>query len=265
MNKKILFLIAFIFYFNVFSGSSREEKFIYIAHRGLSAEYPEHTFLAYEKAIQGGADYLELDLHMTKDNHLVVIHDSDVSRTTNGIGKVKDLTLEQIHSLDAGSWFDSQFKGLKIPELSDVLQKYKTETSFYIETKKPHLYRNMDKELLKTLQKNNFLSPEELADRKIIIQSFSEESLNYLHDENKYIPLVRLLTDEEVETLSIENIEKISTYAHGVGFNKKFLNQKLIDMFHKYNLDVHIFTVKDRSELRMIRNYNVDGAFIDNL
>ena len=68
-----------------------------------------------------------------------------------------------------------------------------------------------------------------------------------------------------METLSIENIEKISTYAHGVGFNKKFLNQKLIDMFHKYNLDVHIFTVKDRSELRMIRNYNVDGAFIDNL
>ena len=66
------------------------------AHRGFSGKYPENTMLAFEKAVEIGVDGIELDVHLTKDNELVIIHDEDVKRTTNGEGLVKDMTLEEL-------------------------------------------------------------------------------------------------------------------------------------------------------------------------
>ncbi len=74
-----------------------------IAHRGASAYEPENTLRAFERAIAMGAGMLELDVHLTSDQQLVVLHDPDVSRTTNGLGKVSDMTLAEIQRLDAGA------------------------------------------------------------------------------------------------------------------------------------------------------------------
>ena len=95
------------------------------AHRGYSAKYPENTMAAFKAALKFNVDGIELDVHETKDGALVVIHDEKVNRTTNGKGYVKDYTLKQIKELDAGSWFNKNFKGEKIPTLKEVLQLVK--------------------------------------------------------------------------------------------------------------------------------------------
>lgn len=95
------------------------------AHRGWSKKYPENTLLSFKEAIGLGVDQLELDVRVTKDNELVVIHDATVDRTTNGTGKVCDLTLAQIKALDAGGWKGPEFAGLKIPAFREFMELVK--------------------------------------------------------------------------------------------------------------------------------------------
>ena len=76
-----------------------------IAHRGASSYAPENTFAAYDKALAMGVNHVELDVHLTRDDHIAVIHDDTVDRTTDGQGRVANFTLAELRSLDAGSWF----------------------------------------------------------------------------------------------------------------------------------------------------------------
>ena len=73
-----------------------------VAHRGASGNYPENTLLAFQKALEIGVDEIELDLYLTKDDHLIIMHDSTVDRTTDGTGAISDLTLAEVKALDAG-------------------------------------------------------------------------------------------------------------------------------------------------------------------
>lgn len=84
-----------------------------IAHRGASAYAPENTFAAFEKAVELGADFIELDIQITKDGKLAVIHDDKVDRTTNGTGFVREYTMNELEQLDAGSWFGPEYQGEK--------------------------------------------------------------------------------------------------------------------------------------------------------
>ena len=92
-----------------------------ICHRGYHAKYPENTLAAFEAAIEAGADMIELDVMLSNDRKLVVIHDAILDRTSNGKGSVANLTLAELKQLDAGSWFDTKFADQQIPELSEVL------------------------------------------------------------------------------------------------------------------------------------------------
>ncbi len=91
-------------------------------HRGASSLCPENTISAFEKAIEVGADGIELDVHLSKDGRLVVCHDETVDRTTDGSGAIAALDSEEIRRFDAGSWFAPEYRGQRIPLLDDVLQ-----------------------------------------------------------------------------------------------------------------------------------------------
>lgn len=93
-----------------------------VGHRGTVRFAPENTIAAFEKAIDFGLDLIEIDVRETADGHLVIIHDATVNRTTNGAGRVSELTLSQIKKLDAGSWFDPSFKGERVPTLEEALE-----------------------------------------------------------------------------------------------------------------------------------------------
>ncbi|MBQ7376514.1 MAG: glycerophosphodiester phosphodiesterase [Clostridia bacterium] len=96
---------------------------IYVAaHRGWSEKYPENTMIAYRAAAELGVDQIEIDVRVTKDGELVIIHDATVDRTTNGTGKVEDLTLAELLELDAGSWKGAEFAGQRIPTFAEFLE-----------------------------------------------------------------------------------------------------------------------------------------------
>src|SRR5206468_434819 len=109
--------------------------FMAIAHRGASSYAPENTFAAFDLAIVMGAGHIELDVHLTSDGHVVVIHDDTVDRTTDGSGPVTNHTLAALQTLDAGSWLRHEFTGERIPTFDDVLDRYKGRVHVHTEIK----------------------------------------------------------------------------------------------------------------------------------
>ena len=95
------------------------------AHRGFSGKYPENTMLAFEKAVELGVDGIELDVHLTKDNELVIIHDEDIKRTCDGEGLVKDMTLEELKKFDASATFRGVYGFNAIPTLREYFELVK--------------------------------------------------------------------------------------------------------------------------------------------
>src|SRR5712691_12051383 len=111
------------------------QDFLIIAHRGASSYAPENTIAAFDLALQMGARHLELDVHLTCDDYLIVIHDDTLDRTTNGTGPVASQTLAALQTLDAGAWFGEAFAGARIPTLADVLTRYHGRAYLHIELK----------------------------------------------------------------------------------------------------------------------------------
>ena len=91
------------------------------AHRGSSGTHPENTLPAFAEAVRVGADGIELDVHLSKDGYLIVMHDEEVDRTTNGKGLIREKTLEELKTLNAGGKFSKEFPAAKVPELKEVL------------------------------------------------------------------------------------------------------------------------------------------------
>jgi glycerophosphoryl diester phosphodiesterase len=114
-------------------------KVLVLGHRGAMGYAPENTMASFELGRDLGSDMLELDVHLSKDKELVIMHDGDVSRTTDGNGRVRDMTLNEIKQLDAGVTFDERFKGQRVPTLEEVLSWAKGRIPLVIEIKgDPH-------------------------------------------------------------------------------------------------------------------------------
>ena len=109
-----------------------EQKPMLIAHRGLSATYPENTLIAFERALDLDVDAMEFDVHMTVDGEVVVTHDDTVDRCSDGTGAVRDYTFAELRKLDFGAWKGAEFAGTRIPTLREVLD--------LVERKRPELY-----------------------------------------------------------------------------------------------------------------------------
>lgn len=106
-----------------------------IAHRGASSYAPENTLAAFDLALQMGVRQIELDVHSSRDGHIVVIHDDTVDRTTNGSGPVASQTLAALRQLDAGAWFGATFAGERIPTFEEVLARYQGRVHLHVELK----------------------------------------------------------------------------------------------------------------------------------
>ncbi|WP_204174309.1 MULTISPECIES: glycerophosphodiester phosphodiesterase [unclassified Staphylococcus] len=241
-----------------------------IAHRGASGYAPEHTFYAYDKAHKEfNADYIELDLQMTKDGNLIAMHDEDVERTTGHKGRVEDYTTKELKQMDVGSWFNKkypkyakkEYKGAKIPTLEEILDRYGDNANYYIETKSPDVYPGMEEKLLHSLEKHNLLSDQKLNKGQVVIQSFSQESLLKVANMNNQIPLVQLVDENKLSTFTSEDLKFISSYAIGVGPDYSDLDEQMVQKLHNYNLKVHPYTVNTEKDMQQMLNIGVDGVF----
>lgn len=244
------------------------DELLIIAHRGASAYAPEHTLSAYRLAKELKADYIEIDLQMTKDNHLVAMHDSSVDRTTDGEGKVSSLTLEELKKLDAGSWFNEQnpdykeavFVGETVPSLEEIFEEFGHGVNYYIETKEPDKNTEMEQKLVSLLETYGFLD-RDVKYGKIVIQSFSEESLKTIHELEPALPLVKLQNDEEVEEMSFDRFKEISEYAVAVGPPYSTIDEQYVKDASVARLKVHPFTVNNLSEAEKLKKWGVSGVF----
>ncbi|MEX2948086.1 glycerophosphodiester phosphodiesterase [Staphylococcus warneri] len=246
------------------------EKFVTIAHRGASGYAPEHTFNAYDKSHYDiGASYIEIDLQRTKDGQLIAMHDDSVDRTTNGHGKVKNLTLAQIKELNAGEWFNQlhpkmakpEYQNAKVPTLDEILSRYGKQANYYIETKSPNVYPSMEDQLLQTLQKHDLLNKTSLKNGHVMIQSFSEDSLLKIHHQNKSIPLVRLLKRHQLQQLTDKDLKYIRKYATGISPEYTDLNESNTVHLKDLGFIVHPFTVDQSADMKRLNRYGVDGVF----
>ena len=149
------------------------------AHRGCSGEHPENTMAAFRAACAAGADGIELDVQLTKDGEVVVIHDERIDRTTNGIGFVRDFRYKQLKLFDAGSWFNRRYSRETIPALRDVLDYIKSEMpdmKVNIELKNDVFpYEGLEENVLQCIERSGM-------EKTVILSSFQFRSMGKIRD-----------------------------------------------------------------------------------
>ncbi len=273
---------------------SRGAPVTVIAHRGLSGLAPEHTWEAYDRAIEVGADYIEQDLHMSADGVLVVLHDDSLERTARGpepdcSGRAREKTLTLLRSCDFGSWFGAAFRGQSIITLDELLSKYGRTTRYYIETKHPDEMPGMEEKLVAGLRRFGFL--DELQSRTpasvkpatyaqpnapsgakakavdkmapVVIQSYSRDSLEKLRALAPALPRVQLVERGDLAGQIESGLKEIASYATGVGPNHLDVDATFVAAAHRHGLWVHPWTVNDPAEMERLIELGVDGLFTD--
>jgi glycerophosphoryl diester phosphodiesterase len=161
------------------------------AHRGASAAFAEHTRAAYLKAIADGADGVECDVHLTRDQHVVLLHDSNLDRTSTGTGPVSEKTLEELRALDFASWKGARIPDayggiadqfLTLPELLDILRGAGREIGLAIELKHPSPYQlNLEDRVLDVLLSEGWTPGESrLENIQVSFMSFDSDSIQHL-------------------------------------------------------------------------------------
>ena len=246
-----------------------ENDFLIIGHRGASAYAAGHTLAAYEMAVLMGADYIEIDLQMTKDGKLVALHDSVVT-LHNAQQAVADVTFDEIQLLSPGKEFDRNhlsytlpnFLELRIVDLSEILTYFGDSVNYYIEMKSPEVYPGIEEELLRQLQEHHLLNRDDPIP-KVIIQSFNTKSLKEIFALEPSIPLTKLYTFGKKAHLSKKELKDLTEYASGIGVNVEAINRKFIDKMHRKNLLVHPYTVNDEEMMRSLMDLGVNGIFTD--
>ncbi|AYA74366.1 glycerophosphodiester phosphodiesterase [Bacillus sp. Y1] len=267
MSKKLLIGtgVAFSLLFSPLSQAFAEEPTVgerkqvdNVAHRGATAYAPENTIAAFDLAVDMKADYIEIDVQRSKDGELVLIHDTTVDRTTDGTGKVGELTFEQLRSLDAGSWKGEQYEGEPIPTFEEILDRYRGKVGILIELKAPELYPGIEKQVAEALKERNLDKPQ---NEKIIIQSFNFESMKMT---NELLPLVPIgvLTSNRAHTTP-EALQEFSTYADWFNPSYGIVTEELVNQVHSLGMKIGSWTVRSQEAADFLFEMKVDAIITD--
>jgi glycerophosphoryl diester phosphodiesterase len=223
-----------------------------IGHRGASGHAPENTLAAFKRAIALGATFIETDLQLSRDSHFVAIHDDTVSRTTNGQGKVHDLSLADLRRLDAGSWFGSEFTGERIPALEEILEfAKKNDVVFYLELK-PGGSWGGEHALIGALRET-----QEIA--RTIVISFDASILEGLRKIEPTL-MTGLLFDGQID----RPLEKaVEVGARQLAVRGDLVTPALLTEAKKKDLQVVCWTVNQPAHMRLLIDAGVDGIMSD--
>jgi glycerophosphoryl diester phosphodiesterase len=225
------------------------------AHRGDRASAPENTVPAFEAAVAGGADFVEVDVQLTVDGYPVIIHDATVDRTTTGTGAVDDLTLAEIRTLDAGSWFAPQFAGVQVPmwgEFLDILTRA-PEVTALVELK--HTWTADD---IETLIGGIYFRG--LQDR-IVFASFSTATVTALQETAPVIPRVlirRVLPLDPVAVAQRYDVIAIMTRSSALTERPDAVGE-----MHAAGLGLLLYTLNNEERWVEALSYGVDGIVTD--
>ena len=229
------------------------------AHRGFSGKYPENTMIAFEKAVEIGVDGIELDVHLTKDNELVIIHDEDVKRTTNGEGLVKDMTLEELKKYDASATFVGQYGINPIPTLREYFELVKdTNIITNIELKTSvYEYHTIEKRTIDMVREFG------LEDR-IIFSSFNHFTVKRCEE---IAPEIKrgFLTGDWLYDFGKYTKERNVQCCHPWHVS---LSQEVVDEMHAAGCEINTWTVNEYEDIERLSKMGVDcliGNFPDRM
>ncbi|ULO06566.1 glycerophosphodiester phosphodiesterase [Paenibacillus sp. 19GGS1-52] len=227
---------------------------INFAHRGASAVCPENTMAAFRKSLTLGATGIETDVQMTKDGGLVLIHDEELNRTTDGTGYIKDKTLQEVLAVDAGSWFGAEFNGEKIPTLEDLLDLLQgRDTILNIELKNGlFLYPGMEEKVIATVR--DFHMSE-----RVILSSFNHYSLAYCKS---------IAPDILTGILYGEGLYRPWDYAASLKADALHATHyavlpEFVAEATKHGIDYHPFTVNEPERMKYLIAAGVAGIITD--
>lgn len=227
------------------------------AHRGSLTEAPENTLSAIQKAIDKNAQAIEIDVQLSKDGHLVVIHDHRFSRLNPNVpGLVKDYTLKEIKQIDVGSSFSEEFAGETLATLDEVLEICPKDTLLNIEIKNiPIIYNNIEENVLQCLTRHN-------RKEQIVISSFDHEALAKVQALDSNMPLGLLLYYRLVKPW--EYVKNSGLNVWSVHPNMVYTTEQLVQEIHRLGLKVYPYTVNHIDKYEEMLEYGVDGVFSNN-
>ena len=229
---------------------------VIFAHRGASAHAPENTLAAFELALTQNADAIELDVKLSADGHAVVIHDATVDRTTGSRGRVKDLSFQQLRSLDAGGFFSEKYRGEKIPSLEDVFEAVGKRTFINVELTNYTTPRDSLVETVCMLVKKFGLQ------NRVLFSSFFASNLSKAR---AYLP------DVPRGLLAFHGFLGAWARSFGFSFGKYQalhpyvgdVTSQQVQRVHRLNRRIHVWTVNATDDMRRLFQWDVDAIFTD--
>jgi glycerophosphoryl diester phosphodiesterase len=235
------------------------EKPLIMGHRGFQTHYPENTMVSFMAAVETGAQFVELDVTLTRDHQVAVIHDDTVDRTTNGIGPVHNFNLKELQKLDAGSWFHSRFAGERIPTLIDVLAQITRKAYINLEIKShDHKSRQLQGEVEQAVVA---LIDKTKTHERVLISSFDPVILKNVQ---------RLNTSLQVAFISkyFHNKETVSLCKELDVFsfhpNLTYLSAEQVNVLHKAGIRVLPYNINDEEDIDRVFTLGADGLIAKN-
>lgn len=230
-----------------------ERKPKVFAHRGGSAWAPENTMAAFRKSLEFGVDGIELDVQRCSTGELVVFHDADIGRTTNGVGRVKDISYPELKRLSAGLWFDEEFRSEHVPLLQEVLDLLDGKVVLNIELKNtPIEYPGIDDDLL------DLIADYPHRD-KLIVSSFDHQLIKLIHEKAPDLRLALL-----ADALLVD----LADYAAKIGATVwhpciDSLRAEAVAEAHEAGLLVNAWTLNDARGWSYALTIGLDGIVTD--
>ncbi|MBQ8029818.1 MAG: glycerophosphodiester phosphodiesterase [Clostridia bacterium] len=229
------------------------------AHRGFSGKYPENTMLAFEKAVELGVDGIELDVHLTKDDVLVIIHDEDIKRTCDGEGLVKDFTYEELKKFDASATFRGVYGVCPIPTLEEYFELVKdTPIITNIELKTGIFeYPTIEKKTIDMIKKYGL-------EDKIILSSFNHFTIKRCEEIAPEIKRGFLSGDWLIDFGKYTAAQNVQC-CHPLYL---FLSEATIKEIHDQGLEINTWTVNEYEDIKRLSSLGVDsliGNFPDRM
>lgn len=234
------------------------DNVLVFGHRGARAYAPMNTIPSFLLAAKQGADGVELDVWRTRDGHLVVIHNDTVDETTDGQGSVQEKTLAELKALDAGSWFDHEFAGTRIPTLDEVFEALPDDFLINVEIKKVDNTSTesdgIEELVAECVRRHN-------AQERVIISSFS---LNALERFNAAMPELQsglaylYAMPEQLETLEQSSLEVAFLHPH-----HEIVTDTLINRQSDFGATTNVWTVNDAERMRELIWLGVNGIITD--
>ena len=219
------------------------------AHRGYSAEYPENTTVAFRGAIEINADWIELDVQETADGEVIVMHDSNLKRTTGVDKEIWEVTWDEIKDLDNGSWFDPMYREIRIPTLAQVLKLAHGKIKLNIEIKPTGHEKHLEESVAALLEEYHMMD-------SCIVSSMKYDPLEKVKKANPQIQTAY------ITSVSYGNFTELE-YADGYSVESMMLTQRFVNQAHRAGKEVYVWTVNSEERLEEVISMGVDNVVTD--